>query len=96
VHGNIFNSKGVHVAVIMDDAVFGLKGQKLYDLKGSNIYKWSMQFQFGQGEDNPYVQFDNLRTAPPPQVDCPSGPAWALPEAAVRKQPQPAAQSGVI
>jgi hypothetical protein len=25
--------------VVMDDAVFGLKGQKLYDLKGSNIYK---------------------------------------------------------
>jgi hypothetical protein len=39
VNGNIFNSKGVHVAMVMDDAVFGLKGQKLYDLKGSNIYK---------------------------------------------------------
>jgi hypothetical protein len=39
VNGNIFNSKGVHVGVVMDDAVFGLKGQKLYDLKGSNIYK---------------------------------------------------------
>ena len=25
--------------MVMDDAVFGLKGQKLYDLKGSNIYK---------------------------------------------------------
>jgi hypothetical protein len=25
--------------VVMDDAVFSLKGQKLYDLKGSNIYK---------------------------------------------------------
>jgi hypothetical protein len=39
VNGNIFNSKGVHVGVVVDDAVFGLKGQKLYDLKGSNIYK---------------------------------------------------------
>ena len=39
VNGNIFNSEGVRVGVVMDDAVFGLKGQKLYDLKGSNIYK---------------------------------------------------------
>ena len=39
MNGYIINSKGVHVGVVMDDAVFGLKGQKLYDLKGSNIYK---------------------------------------------------------
>jgi hypothetical protein len=39
VNGHIINSKGVHVGVVMDDEVFGLKGQKLYDLKGSNIYK---------------------------------------------------------
>ena len=39
MNGNIFNSKGVHVGVIMDGEVFGLKRQKLYDLKGSNIYK---------------------------------------------------------
>jgi hypothetical protein len=39
VNGNIFNSKGVHVGVIVGDAVFGLKGQKPYDLRGSNIYK---------------------------------------------------------
>ena len=37
--GNIFNSKGAHVGVVIDDAVFSLKGQKLYVLKGSNIYK---------------------------------------------------------
>jgi len=37
--GNIFNSKGVHVGVVMDNVVFGLKGQKLYGLKGSSIYK---------------------------------------------------------
>ena len=39
MNGNIFNSKGVHVGVVMEGAVFGLQGQKLYDLKGSNIYK---------------------------------------------------------
>ena len=39
LNGNIFNSKGAHVGIVMDDAVFSLKGQKLYDLKGSNIYK---------------------------------------------------------
>jgi hypothetical protein len=39
VDGSIFNSKGVRVAVVIADAVFSLKGQKLYDLKGSNIYK---------------------------------------------------------
>ena len=39
MNGNIFNSKGVYVGVVVDDEVFGLKGQKLYDLKGSNIYK---------------------------------------------------------
>ena len=37
--GNIFNSKGAHVGVVIDDAVFSPKGQKLYVLKGSNIYK---------------------------------------------------------
>ena len=37
--GNIFNSKGNHVGVVVDDAVFDLQGQKLYGLKGSNIYK---------------------------------------------------------
>jgi hypothetical protein len=37
-NGNIFN-KGVHVGVVTEGAVFGLQGQKLYDLKGSNIYK---------------------------------------------------------
>ena len=39
MNGNIFNSKGVHVGVVTGDAVFGLKGQRRYDLKGSNIYK---------------------------------------------------------
>ena len=39
MNGKIINSKGVHVGVVTGDAVFGLNGQKLYDLKGSNIYK---------------------------------------------------------
>ena len=38
-NGNIFNSKGVHVGVVTGHAVFSLKGQKLYDLTGVNIYK---------------------------------------------------------
>jgi hypothetical protein len=37
--GNIFNSKGVHVALVIGSAIFGHKGQKLYDLRGVNIYK---------------------------------------------------------
>ena len=39
MNGNIFNSSGIRVGVVIDNVVFGLKGQKLYDLKGSNIYK---------------------------------------------------------
>jgi hypothetical protein len=37
--GNIFNSRGVHVAIVRGPAIFDLKGKKLYDLKGINIYK---------------------------------------------------------
>lgn len=37
--GNIINSKGVHVAVVIGPAIFGHNGQKLYDLRGVNIYK---------------------------------------------------------
>jgi sporulation protein YlmC with PRC-barrel domain len=39
VNGNIFNSSGIRVGVVIDNEVFGLRGQKLYDLKGSSIYK---------------------------------------------------------
>jgi sporulation protein YlmC with PRC-barrel domain len=39
LNSNIMNSKGVHVGVVIGDEVFGLKDQRLYDLKGSNIYK---------------------------------------------------------
>jgi hypothetical protein len=39
VNGNILNSKGVQVGIVARNEIFGLKGQKHYDLKGSNIYK---------------------------------------------------------
>jgi len=39
VKGDIINSDGVHVAVVIDSAIFDLKGRKLYDLKGSRIYR---------------------------------------------------------
>jgi hypothetical protein len=39
--GDIVNSDGVHVAVVIDSAIFDLKGRKLYDLKGSRIYRLS-------------------------------------------------------
>ena len=39
--GKIFNSRGVHVAIILGPTIFNLKGKKLYDLRGVNIYKLS-------------------------------------------------------
>lgn len=39
--GDIVNSGGVHVAVMIDSANFDLKGRKLYDLKGNRIYRLS-------------------------------------------------------
>ena len=39
--GKIFNSRGVHVAIVLGRAIFDLKGQKIYDLRGVNIYKLS-------------------------------------------------------
>lgn len=39
--GKIFNSRGVHVAIVLGPAIFDLTGKKLYDLKGFNIYKLS-------------------------------------------------------
>jgi coproporphyrinogen III oxidase len=41
VDGEIFDSRGVHVAIVLGSAIFDLKGKKLYDLKGVNIYKLS-------------------------------------------------------
>jgi hypothetical protein len=39
--GNIFNSQGVHVAIVRGRSIFGLKGEKIYDLRGTNIYQLS-------------------------------------------------------
>jgi len=41
VNGNIFNSNGTHVGVVIGPAIFNLDGQKLYGLKGANIYRHS-------------------------------------------------------
>jgi hypothetical protein len=38
---NIFNSNGVHVAVVHGSAIFDLTGNKLYDLRGTRIYRLS-------------------------------------------------------
>ena len=37
--GNIFNSKGVLVGVVVGREIFDPAGNKLYDLKGVNIYR---------------------------------------------------------
>jgi hypothetical protein len=39
--GKIFNSSGVHVAIVRGPAIVDLNGKKLYDLIGINIYKLS-------------------------------------------------------
>ena len=39
--GNIFNSQGVHVAIVRGSSIFSLRGEKLYDFRGVNIYKLS-------------------------------------------------------
>ena len=35
MNGDIFDSKGFHVGVVIGPAIFDLKGKKLYDLKGT-------------------------------------------------------------
>ena len=37
--GNILNSEGIHVAVVLGPNIFDLTGKKLYTLKGVNIYR---------------------------------------------------------
>ncbi len=44
MQGDIFNSKGVRVGVIVGREIFDLNGTKLYDLKGTNIYRLSGEF----------------------------------------------------
>ena len=41
MNGNIINSTGDHVAVVIGSEIFDLVGHKLYDLKGANIYRLS-------------------------------------------------------
>jgi hypothetical protein len=41
VDGTIFNSKGVHVGMVLGPSIFDPRGRKLYDLKGTNVYKLS-------------------------------------------------------
>ena len=37
--GNIFNSQGTRVAVMVGTEIYDLSGKKLYDLRGPNIYR---------------------------------------------------------
>jgi hypothetical protein len=39
VNGNILNSEGIHVGVVLGPNIFDLTGKKLYTLKGVNIYR---------------------------------------------------------
>jgi hypothetical protein len=39
--GKIFNSRGDHVGSVLGPYIFDRSGQKLYDLKGVNVYKLS-------------------------------------------------------
>ena len=41
MNGNIINSKGNLVGVVVGSEIFDLVGHKLYDLKGANIYRLS-------------------------------------------------------
>jgi hypothetical protein len=41
VSGNVFNSEGIHVAMVSGQDIFDLTGNKLYNLKGGNIYRLS-------------------------------------------------------
>jgi hypothetical protein len=39
--GNIFNSSGDHVGMVLGPSIFDLSGRRIYDLKGTNVYKLS-------------------------------------------------------
>ena len=41
MYDNIFNSEGIHVAVVLGPDIFDLTGKKIYTLKGANIYRLS-------------------------------------------------------
>ena len=39
--GNIFNSQGVRVAIVSGSSIFSPTGEKLYNLRGTNICRLS-------------------------------------------------------
>ena len=39
MNGNILNSEGIRVGVVLGPNIFDLTGKKLYKLKGGNIYR---------------------------------------------------------
>jgi hypothetical protein len=39
--GNIFNSRGEHVGVVLGPSILDLRGRRIYDLKGIKVYKLS-------------------------------------------------------
>jgi hypothetical protein len=41
MNGNIVNSRGIHVGVVVGSEIFDLSGKKLYELKGTKIYRLS-------------------------------------------------------
>jgi hypothetical protein len=44
MNGNILNSEGIHVAVVIGPDIFDLTGKKLYKLMDGNIYRLSGKF----------------------------------------------------
>ena len=38
---DIYNSKGIHVGLVIGPAIFDLTGKLLYELKGTKIYRTS-------------------------------------------------------
>ena len=38
---DIYNSKGIHVGLVLGPAIFDLTGKLLYELKGTKIYRTS-------------------------------------------------------
>jgi hypothetical protein len=41
VKNDIYNSKGIHVGLVIGPAIFDLTGKMLYELKGTKIYRVS-------------------------------------------------------
>jgi len=82
VSGNIFNSKGVHVASLVGPEIFNLSGKKLYDLRGVNTrpVNWSVI------SVTPAVQRSGLTVQP---IDCSRIEYLAPPSGALAVTPNP-------